>query len=452
MLPDLAAIGTSDIPKLWVVLAEWLACLTMVTAFPKRRSPRRVAVVSVLTFVLIAVIQYGMLVQQDTGEITWRWFSLMGLSVAVMGLGVYASCDMGAKVAAFWTFRALGMAEFTASLAWELTFYLFRDDEPDPRMVAGLLLICYGLLFGGFRLLEGNLAERLDAGSFSLDWRELAVSVVISLFMFLLSNMRLVTAANPFSGSTLSESFNVRTLASLGGLICLYTHLFQLAEAHTRRRLETVNQVLVAQYAQYRQSKENIDIINRKYHDLKQQIAVLRLENDDDKRQRYLDGMERSLKEYAARIVTGNGVLDTVLTGKSLTCSHRDITMTCVADGSLFDGIDAMDLCTIVGNALDNAIEAEERVEDPSRRLISISLSRLNDFAVFKVENYAPEEPLFQEGIPVTSKADRSNHGFGMASMRHCARKYGGDMTASWKEDWFTLQVLIPLRQRNEGD
>ncbi|NEG89778.1 ATP-binding protein [Bifidobacterium aerophilum] len=446
MLPVIGNLITSDPPKLWVVLAEWLACMVIVLAYPKRRAVWLRCVVAVASFALIAGIQYGLLLQQQ-GGITAVWFLLMLLSVVAMGTSVALCCEMGVALAVFSTLRALSMAEFAGSLAWQLTFFATDGDEPgvDMAVAAGMLVVCYGLLFPAFFLMERKLGERLDYATFDVTWGEVAVSVGISLFAFVLSNARLVSTSNPFSGTTTSEVFNVRTLAAAGGLICLYAYLFQLAEAHTRKRLDAVNQVLVAQYAQYQQSKENIDIINRKYHDLKQQLDVLRAETDEGKRNGYLDGIEESLKEYGARVVTGNGVLDTVLTSKSSLCAHLDIAMTCVADGSLVDGIDAMDLCTIVGNALDNAIEAEERIAERDRRLINVSLSRLNAFAVFKVANYAPERPELHDGLPVTTKSDRTNHGFGMASMRHCARKYGGDMTVGWRDGWFELQVLIPL-------
>lgn len=447
MLPQIGESVISDIPKLWVVFAEWLACMVMIVSYPKYKHVVGVrAGVACVLFLLITGFQYSLLTQQQTSITPW-WFMFMLLSVVAMWASIWVCCDMSMGVSVFWTLRALGMAEFAASLEWQLTYFLFSTGGPgiDTEVVLGLLIICYGMLFASFFWVERQLCRRLDYATFETTWSELAVSLGIALFAFLLSNMRLLTSSNPFSGSTMSETFNIRTLASAGGLIFLYAYLFQLAEAHTRKRLDTVNQVLVAQYAQYRQSKENSDIINRKYHDLKHQLEVLRAEPDEHKREGYFDDIERSLKEYGARVVTGNGVLDTVLTSKGLLCAHHNIMMTCVVDGHLADGIDAMDLCTIVGNALDNAIEAEERIKESDKRLINVSLSRRNAFAIFKVSNYAPVEPRFHEGLPETTKDDKANHGFGMASMRHCARKYGGDMTVTWRDGWFELQVLIPL-------
>lgn len=67
-----------------------------------------------------------------------------------------------------------------------------------------------------------------------------------------------------------------------------------------RKELEAVQNVLQNQYAQYVQSKESIELINYKYHDLKHQIAVLRSEEDPQKREAFLDEMEAEIRQYEA--------------------------------------------------------------------------------------------------------------------------------------------------------
>ena len=83
------------------------------------------------------------------------------------------------------------------------------------------------------------------------------------------------------------------------------------------------------------QSKESIELINYKYHDLKHQIAVLRSEEDPQKREAFLDEMEAEIRQYEAQNKTGNKVLDTVLRIKRLYSNKNGITFTCVADGTL---------------------------------------------------------------------------------------------------------------------
>src|SRR5699024_482991 len=105
-----------------------------------------------------------------------------------------------------------------------------------------------------------------------------------------------------------------------------------------------------------------IDIINYKYHDLKNLIITLRAEEDIGTRNEYLKQMEDEIKHFEVQYETGNHVLDTLLTSKNMYCIKNDITLTCVADGSLLNEMDVMDITTIFGNSLDNAIEYVQQI------------------------------------------------------------------------------------------
>ena len=115
-----------------------------------------------------------------------------------------------------------------------------------------------------------------------------------------------------------------------------------------------------------------------------------------------------------------------------------------MADGALLDFMEVMDLSAVFGNALDNAIECEERIADPEKRLIHVSVSAQRDFVLIRFENYCEGSLNFSEGLPVTTKEDRNFHGYGLKSIRYVAKKYGGTVTARMEKQWFVLQLLFP--------
>ena len=156
--------------------------------------------------------------------------------------------------------------------------------------------------------------------------------------------------------------------------------------------------------------------------------------------------MEEEIQHYEAQNKTGNSVLDTVLTSKSLYCAKHQIKLTCVADGAQLAFMDVMDICTLFGNALDNAIECQLSIPDKEKRLIHLEVYTKKDFLVIRCENYCPVPPAFQHGLPVTTKADREYHGYGLKSMRYTAQKYGGSMMVQAREEWFQLTLLFPRR------
>lgn len=211
------------------------------------------------------------------------------------------------------------------------------------------------------------------------------------------------------------------------------------------KELSAINATLKSQYEQYRYFQESMEMVHIKYHDLQHQIAGLRAVTDAGERKEWLDTMEKDLKTYESLNKTGNQVLDTLLASKIHNCMKNDVRITCVADGKLLNFMHVTDICTIFGNALDNAIESVVMLPDPAQRLIHISVSGKKGFLFIKIENYCNEKVEIKDKLPVTTKPDKRNHGFGLKSIRYSAEKYGGTISVSMEKNWFELNVLIPL-------
>ena len=265
--------------------------------------------------------------------------------------------------------------------------------------------------------------------------------------MFFVSNLGLASLDTPFSGQYMAESFKIRTFVDLGGLAILYAYHIQRNESRSRNELERVQSILHNQYLQYQQSQEAIDVINYKYHDLKHHIIALRAEEDSQKRNAYLDKMEAELQDYEAQSATGNKVLDTLITTKKLYCMKNHISLTCVIDGALVDFLDVMDICSIFGNALDNAIECELKIAEEEKRLIKVLAYSQRSFLIIRIENYYEGELEFDRNLPVTTKKETQFHGYGLKSLQYTVRKYGGEVDISTEHNWFVLKILIPMQE-----
>ena len=238
-----------------------------------------------------------------------------------------------------------------------------------------------------------------------------------------------------------SEIANVRTLVDVAGVSMLYAHFLACCNNMVRHELEAVHNVLENQYVQYKQSRESIDLINMKYHDLKHQIHMLRELNDKEQRDAFLDRMEADIKAHELQNKTGNSVLDTLLTGKSMYCHKHGITMTVVADGSLLRFMDAMDICSIFGNALDNAIEAVKKIKTDKEKVIEVFAQVRNDTIVSIVKN--PTADKVDVNKLVTTKPNKLSHGYGILSIKNLAKKYDGDVVFEWENYRFTASILI---------
>ena len=232
------------------------------------------------------------------------------------------------------------------------------------------------------------------------------------------------------------------TQVLLGAILYLQSEMFK--KSAMRQELEVMNMLWKKEQEQYELSKENIALINQKCHDLKHQIRAIRSMNREEI-DAYLNEMEDSVEIYESIVKTGNEVLDTILTEKSLYCKERGITVSCVADGSQMGFINTIDLYAILGNALDNAIEAVEKFKHQEKRQIDVMIYRQQQFLVINIVNPTKELPVFEEELPRTTKKDRFHHGFGLKSIQYMVNKYDGNLNVSVEDGCFSLKILMPI-------
>ena len=120
--------------------------------------------------------------------------------------------------------------------------------------------------------------------------------------------------------------------------------------------------------------------------------------------------------------------------------------------GELVEFMDNMDVYSLFGNALSNAIESVSRLPDENDRCIGIVVRNIGGMLIIHVENCFDGKLKMENGMPVTLKEDRGYHGFGMKSMQRVAEKYGGEMNVTANGNKFNLDILIPLKSKNVAD
>lgn len=157
--------------------------------------------------------------------------------------------------------------------------------------------------------------------------------------------------------------------------------------------------------------------------------------------------MTSAIKIYDSLIKTGNKVLDTIMTEKSLECSQKNIKITCLLDGKKLNFMSELDLYTFFGNALDNAIESVSKLSE-DKRAISLTMTKKGNFISLVIQNYTdnkivPIKDNQGNTFIKTSKEDPLFHGFGMRSMENIAEKYGGNINFEISDGIFYLYALF---------
>ena len=306
-------------------------------------------------------------------------------------------------------------------------------------------------------------------------WLELLILILYSLLFYrLLAKQILSKETEPKScraalGYMIAVLFIGRTLGTLASvgfngaetellrIILLYDMLLSASlliaqvlifrQSRYRRELAMENQLRQQQYQQFLLFQESVETIRHKCHDLKHLIAALQQEGCTDRSGPLLQEMQTAVTRYDTSINTGNNTLDALLSKTWNSCEQRGIQWTCMADGKALEFMDAFDLYILLGNALDNAVECLTAIPEMEKRFLSINIRRKGGLALLCLRNYCDHALNFEQGLPVTTKAQKEEHGYGTRSIREIAEKYNGQMSVKVEQNIFTLNIMLPIPQ-----
>ncbi len=209
-----------------------------------------------------------------------------------------------------------------------------------------------------------------------------------------------------------------------------------------RRDNEDMQSFIRNKMQYYQMSHDGILSLQVKCHDLKHQIAAIRSKVGKESFDKYIDRLEDSIDEYGTVVDCGNETINVVLTEKNILCSTCGVKFSYIIDGTLFNFMSEMEIYSLFGNALDNALESCSKVKDPEKRVISLKAVARGDLIIMHVENFFEEELTMVDGMPVTTK-DGTGHGFGLRSIQEIAEKYRGVASVQAENHIFKLTVLM---------
>lgn len=239
----------------------------------------------------------------------------------------------------------------------------------------------------------------------------------------------------------------VMTVCCLTAVITLAAEVGHSSSEHEKMREAQMQSILHGQQALFEQKLRNVDQINRKYHDMKNTLLYLRAHTEEKSTDSALDELLNTIEPYSKIVTTGNEVLDIILNEKLSHCSQNRITCIPCLNGNAFDFIKPLDLCTLLGNAMDNAIESCVKIPEEGLRFIRIYSATKGETVILELRNTFLTKPEFHNGLPVTSKSDKDNHGYGLQNMIAIAEKYDGSLNCSVEGDEFVLTVLLSPTQ-----
>ena len=401
----------------------------------RRREKFKVRLALSLLPLLLLPPLYSLWFRVFSSDEQWIAASLVfALSILLLA-GLVAFCVetdwSGAVYCAVWC----AISAQLISELWNVGVWFLR--ERSPRMgiwmrhsAAQLLIVmlftagcCIGIRFTIARSMPFHKMYHVGP-------RQMSSALILGLmftwmFVFLMSKNR---AGEPLStvGIEIVCQFYCLTL------IYLQTELFK--KSAMQKEMDTLNLLYDRQRQQYQIARQNVQIINRRCHELKVQIADLRRMGADAALQKSLDEAETAARLYDAGANTGNEVLDVVLTEKTLLCESRMIQLNAVADGSCLRHFEPSDLYALFANALDHAIESAVHIQQQDRRVIDLLVCVRQNFVVINV--ISPEREV--------QMGDNRTLNYEIKVIKRIVQKYKGTLTTETRSGFFAIKIIFP--------
>lgn len=180
-------------------------------------------------------------------------------------------------------------------------------------------------------------------------------------------------------------------------------------------------------------------------HDYHNHIqTLLALCGDEEKTREYLYRLNDDLTTVDTVIKTGNVMIDAILNSKLSLIKSKQITVYAKAVVPSSLQISEIDLCVIIGNLLDNAMEACLKQEQDSDAFIRVFIGVLKGQLYLSVMNSMGGK-LRKEGKNYRSTKNSASHGFGLMRVDRIVEKYDGYVNRQHEEGVFATEVLLPL-------
>lgn len=273
---------------------------------------------------------------------------------------------------------------------------------------------------------------------------ETALLVLINVIL-VHSKTAILTPAFDFQSAPGLASFFL--LLQLALLLALITYEMSRRGTLRAAALELQNVAAQSLLKSIENHRTAADSARALRHDLKNHALTLQLlleKNDVEGAKAYLEEFRTAVSAHAESYRTGSELLDGLLLQKLAPAAEKGVEIGCTLDFREGGFIDNFDLCVLMGNILDNAVEASLSVPAEEKPFIRISGGPAANCLLIRVENASSRKVSLVGGLPVTAKTNKEMHGFGLRNVKEVLERYGGTMTIDQTDKSYSIALLIP--------
>lgn len=215
--------------------------------------------------------------------------------------------------------------------------------------------------------------------------------------------------------------------------IRIYRHTLTKAEAeYLQVQLDALQEV-----------KENEDQVKRIRHDLKNHLEIIQKlceEGNLKELKKYTEQLHKDTNISGNSILTGNKIGDMVVHSKMQMATEHNIRFTFTGTLESLEKMEAPDICGLLANAYDNAIEACASIPNAH---IHTEVRTTTNYTVIRISNPVTENIRIRNNNIATTKKEKSSHGYGLNIMKRIARKYNGSCTFQCENNEFSVKIML---------
>ena len=212
-------------------------------------------------------------------------------------------------------------------------------------------------------------------------------------------------------------------------------------EKQEKQLMTLANEMMEKNFITMRDSQ---NIIRQQVHDFKNHLRTIDGMLDESPAKDYIDELLAESYISAGYCHCGNDVIDSIINCKINESKEKNIKFTYNISINTKLSISSIDICAILANQIDNALEAASKVADTKERFVKVEIRQKEAFVFFKVENTCKDNPFNDEKELKTTK-DNSNgmHGLGIKNIKETAEKYNGELKNEYKNGVFTSVAML---------
>lgn len=314
--------------------------------------------------------------------------------------------------------------------------------QQDIARIATVLLTKILYFFVG-KILNGLLFERKNL----VNWQWIVIGC--SLVFSTVAGKTLITLSRDFPGIQMQEQKLMLLCVSCIWLMCLI--MYFVVQQMSKDNQTKLEYELMKEKEKY--SKESMEIIKRSNeelrefkHDLKNYLLPLQEAMEtmpQSEMAKVWEKINQKIEDVQTLIQTGNSYVDSMINTKITLARSEKVDVKCTILSKM-EGIDDLEFCSVFGNLMDNAIEAERKVTE--KKEIIIFVEEKMGYLRLEIQNKIEKSVLNENSSLNTTKKDTSSHGIGHKSIKRTMQKVGGTLKYYETGDLFCAEAVFPIK------